>query len=215
MPLSFTADGRRLACGNPDSTIFVWDVTGQVRDGGDLRPARLLDKELKSLWTDLESSDAMKAGNAIWKLVAAGPTTVSFMKTQLRPIVSRTSLEVMDRLFADLDADNFAVREKAQNKLEQLGEECESAVRQALTKQLSLEVQSSLQRFLSQLEVAKNDPVGEVLRGVRAVEVLEQIGTPEARQVLEEMTRGMTWSLQGTYWSRLNEESHAALKRSK
>jgi len=140
---------------------------------------------------------------------------VSFVKTRLRPVAVHATPEAVARLIADLDADDFPVRDKAQKELEQLGDECEPALRQALAKQLSLETRRSLQRLLSQLEAARKEPVGEVLRGVRAVEVLEQIGTPEARQVIEALTRDMSWSRRGTPSSRLTEEAHATLARLK
>jgi WD40 repeat protein len=213
--LSFAADGRRLASGSRDSTILIWDVTGRLGDGG-LRTVKLSDKELEGLWTDLESSDAVRAGRAVWTLAAAGPQTVSFLKMQFRPMAVRAKPEVVARLLADLDADDFPVRDKARKELQQLGEECEPALRQALAKQPSLQMRRSLQELLSQLEAARKEPVGEVLRGLRAVEVLEQIGTPEARQVLETLTRGRSWSRRGTSsWFRVTEETQAALERLK
>jgi hypothetical protein len=193
--LSFTADGRRLASGSEDSTILIWDVTGRLQGerGASapwlLRPAKLSDKELEVMWTDLASSDAVRAGRAVWTLTAAGPSTVSFLRTRLRSI-PRVAAETVARLVADLDADDFHVREKAREELQQLGEACEPALRQALAKQPSAEARRSLQRLLSQLEEARKEPSGKMLRDVRAVEVLEQISTREARQVLETLATG-------------------------
>jgi RNA polymerase sigma factor (sigma-70 family) len=226
--LAFAADGRRLASGSVDSTILIWDVTGRLQgeQGASaqgergvstprLRPVKLSDKELEVLWTDLESSDAVRAGRAVWTLAAAGPRTVSFLKARLRPAAARVKPEVVARLLADLDADDFPVREKVRRELEQLGEECEPALRQALAKSPSLETRRSLEQLLSQMETARKEPFGEELRGLRAAEVLEQIGTPEARQVLEMLTRGMSWSRRGTSSSRVTEEAQAALERLK
>ena len=51
-------------------------------------------------------------------------------------------------------------------------------------------------------------PTPERLRIQRAVMVLEQIGTPEARQLLEKLSKGAEGAL-------LTEEARAALKRLK
>jgi hypothetical protein len=209
--LSFTVDGRRLASGSFDSTILIWDVTGRLQGerGASapwlLRPAKLSDKELRSLWIELASNDAARAGRAVWTLAAAGSPTVPFLRTRLRP-TARVASETVTRLVADLDADDFHVREKAREELEQFGETCEPALREALAKRPSAEARRSLQRLLSQLEEARKEPSGETLRDVRAVEVLEQIGTREARQVLETLAAGAS----GAYRT---HEARAALER--
>jgi hypothetical protein len=210
--LSFTADGRRLASGSIDSTILIWDMTGRLQGerGASapwlLRPAKLSDKELRSLWTDLASNNAARAGRAVWTLTAAGPSTVSFLKARLPPATARVPPEMVARFIADLDAGDFHIRERARRELEKLGESCEPALRQALVKQPSLEMRRRVQRLLSQLEEERKEPSGEVLRIVRAVEVLEHIGTREARQVLETLAAGAP----GPYRTR---EAQAALER--
>src|SRR5262249_13559554 len=110
--LSFTADGRRLASGSIDSTILIWDVTGRLGDG-EGRAGKLSDKEREVLWTDLASSDAARAGRAVWTLTAAGPSTVSFLKARLRPATARVPPEMVARFIADLDAEDFHIRERA------------------------------------------------------------------------------------------------------
>jgi NifU-like protein involved in Fe-S cluster formation len=56
------------------------------------------------------------------------------------------------------------------------------------------------------VEANRQTPSGESLRGVRALEVLEQIGTPEARAALKSLTADAA----GDY---LTQEAHAALER--
>src|SRR5262249_32935110 len=150
---------------------------GRLRDEA-LRPAKLSDKELEDRWADLASNDAARAGRAIWALVAAGPQAVSLLGERLRPVAAKTSPKVMARLVAGLDGEDFKSRQKARGELEKLGEECEPILRQALAKRPSAEMRRNLQELLSKLEETRKEPSGEVLRGVRAVEVLEQIGTP-------------------------------------
>src|SRR5262249_22010520 len=152
----------------------------------DLRPTKLSEKELEGRWTDLASNDAARAGRAIWALVAARPQALSFLKARLRPeVMPEAETEAAARLIAGLDADSFPVRQKARRELAKLGGSCEPALWQALAKRPSAEMRRSLQELLSSLEEARKEPSGEVLRVVRAVEVLERIATPEARQLVD------------------------------
>jgi hypothetical protein len=204
--LAFSADGHRLASGSADSTILLWDVTGRLGNG-ELRPAKLSEKELEDRWADLARNNAARAGRAIWALAAAGPQAVSLLGERLRPALAKVSPEAVARLIADLDAENFKTRQNARRELAKLGEECEPALRGALAKRPSVELRRSLQELLSQLdEERKGSPSGDVLRGARAVEVLEQIGTPEARQVLKTLATGAPLA-------RLTHEAQATLQR--
>jgi HEAT repeat protein len=126
----------------------------------------------------------------------------------LRPAVAKVPPQVVARLIADLDADDYKTRQKARGELEKLEEECEPALREALAKQPSVETRRSLQGLLFKLEEVRNGgrpPSKDMLRGVRAVEVLEQIGTPDARRVLQGLSRSAPGGLQ--------REAQAALGR--
>src|SRR5205823_3131596 len=91
---------------------------------------------------------------------------------------------------ADLDSDQFRVRQAAEQKLRALGELAESALRAALKAGPSLERRRRIEAVLTIL-----DPTGtvhgELLRELRAVQVLERIGSPEARRVLEALAQGV------------------------
>jgi hypothetical protein len=77
------------------------------------------------------------------------------------------------------------VRQKAARALQELGEAAERAVRKALEGGPTLEGRRQLERFL---EGRRRD----LLRGLRAVEALEQCGTVEARRVLRMVAAGAT-----------------------
>jgi hypothetical protein len=65
-------------------------------------------------------------------------------------------------------------------------------------------VRRSLEELLAVVEAQRKRPSGEELRGLRAVEVLEQIGSRDARQVLKALTAGAPESS-------LTREAHVAL----
>ena len=180
--LAFAPDGRTVASGSADSTILLWDVTGRrataARSGG---------RKLEELWTDL-GGDAAKAHAAVWQLVAVPGQTVPFLRQQLRP-VSPVDAQRLRRLIAGLGDNDFAVREQSTVELATLGELAEAALRKELAARPSLEVSRRLERLLDQL--ANGVPSPEQLRGLRALEVLEQIGDPGAREVLGRLARGV------------------------
>jgi hypothetical protein len=86
-------------------------------------------------------------------------------------------------LIVKLDSERFLEREQAKKELELLEESAEVALRQALERKPSLEVRRRIEHQLKALALSR-------LRAARAVEILEQIGTAEARQVLLSVAKG-------------------------
>src|SRR5262249_4374387 len=110
------------------------------------------------------------------------------------------------KLIADLDAEQFQEREDATDALVRAGPAVEEAVKKALASQPSAEVKTRLELILSKLSGGLG-PNMEVVRAARAVEVLEKIGTPEARKVLEDVAGGSD--------SQATVEARSALERLK
>jgi WD40 repeat protein len=201
LAVAFSADGRRLISGSADSTALVWDVTG-------LLPARskpekrLTPADLAVAWNDLGSADASDAFRAICTLTAAPQQAVPLFRERLRPAVFDT--QQVQCWLADLDSPRFAVRSRAEAELERLGKPAEKALRQRLRGQPSLEVRRRAERLLGLLEQVI--PPAPILRGIRAVEVLERAATPEARKLLRELAAGAPDA-------RLTQDAKAALRR--
>src|SRR5262249_49458524 len=106
------------------------------------------------------------------------------------------------RLINDLNSERFADRQKATEALQGLRDLAEPALRKALREKPTLEV---CQRVESLLEKLVNlSP--EELRLLRSVEVLENIGTPEALQVLKSLATGAPEA-------RLTQEAKGSLER--
>jgi RNA polymerase sigma factor (sigma-70 family) len=205
--LAFAPDGRRLASGSRDTTVLVWDVTGGLEDGR-LRPASLSARELEKRWDDLGSDDAVRAGRAVWALAADPEQAVSELGERLRTSAAdaRARVGQIPQLLRDLDDDAFPVREKAKAELTRLGAAAEPALRAALAKATSPEVRRSLEQLVKSAEAERDAPSGETLRGVRALEVLEQVGTRAACEAL----KAVTTDAAGAY---LAQEARAALDR--
>lgn len=190
----FSPDGRLLATAH-GPVALVWDVTGRCPDGL-WREAALTPERLQSCWEALAGEDAGRAHAAIWELVAAPGQAVPWLRRQLRPEGSPDAARIAG-LLEKLNSPRWAEREEATHALERLGESAVPAVRAALAGALPLEARRRLERLQACLPV---------LRSLRAQEVLEQIGTAEARQVLQEVV-GVAPD------SRLTRAAAAALRR--
>ncbi len=122
---------------------------------------------------------------------------------RLRPVVVLEAREI-DRLIADLESRKFAVREEAARKLRQQGAQAVTALKQALKAATSLEVRRRIEDLLSAVD--SRVWTGEELRLLRAVHVLEMLGTKEAREHLMRLAAGAADAP-------LTSEATAALKR--
>src|SRR5205823_13236935 len=90
----------------------------------------------------------------------------------------------------DLDSNRFAVREKAAAEIGRLGKLARPALEQALRERPSLEARRRIERLLEPLDTAKRSP--QELRDARCLELLEQAGTPNCRELLKHLAGGHT-----------------------
>ncbi len=181
----FSPDGRTLASSSWDTSCLVWDVDAPFRSGLPA-DARLSDQQRERLWSTLGGRDALAAWRAVYTLAAASDQTVPFLDRHLR--ASLLDPRHVRCWISDLDSDKFAVREAAQQALEQWGEVVAPALRKALQDKPSLESRKRMERLLA--EMTTHIPSGEYLAMLRALTVLERIGTPAAQEVLERMVKG-------------------------
>jgi hypothetical protein len=104
----------------------------------------------------------------------------------------------------DLDSDEFTVRAKAFEALVTAGQQAEPALRQVLRGQPFAEVKRRATELLN--KIRPSELSAEQLRVLRALTALEQISTPAAGAVLEDLSRGAAAS-----W--LPREAKASLRR--
>jgi WD40 repeat protein len=200
--LAFSPDGRTLASSHADHTILIWDLAGQGK-AEPLPVVALNAKELAGLWNDLAGDDGLKAHQAIGKMVAGGKTSVEFLQKHLSPVAAAGAAEVK-RLLADLEADQFKVRQQATRTLARLHDQAKHSLEEVLKGKPTLELRRRVEMLLKRLDGPLAEP--EVCRGLRALEVLEQIGTAEARQLLGALAKGLPEA-------RVTQEAQASLQR--
>src|SRR5262249_17167643 len=198
--LSFAPDSWRLASGSSDTTVVVWDVTGRGRA---VRTERLSTQDLQTLWKRLASEDAALAYRAIWTLATAPTQALPLLQESLRPAAS-VPAKHLARLIEELDGDKSERRERAARELERLREAAQPALQKVLTGKPGLEMRRRVEVILTKIEGALRDP--EQMRGPRAIERLEHMAVPAARELLQKLAGGAPEAL-------LTREAKAALGR--
>jgi RNA polymerase sigma factor (sigma-70 family) len=182
--LAFSPDGRRLVSGLSDSTLLVWDVAGQNH------PAQHIElnaAEINAAWLDLAHADAASAFRAR-KLLAGSPgRAAQFLKEKLKP-EAPPNAAVVKKLIANLGGDRFAEREKAQTELSAIGEPVEQALQDVLANKPTLEMRRRIDSLLKEIRGPVRNP--NKLQALRALAVLEDIDTPEARSILQDISHG-------------------------
>jgi hypothetical protein len=200
--IAFSPDGKLVASTGHAIGIMLWDVADTVA-GKKAGVPLLADEQLRAIWRNLAGNDAPRAYAGICRLIQSPAQSLPFLKDQLRPVPAQEPTK-MAKLISDLNSDQSDVREKACQELAKLGDVVEPGLNEFLNGKLSAESRRRAEELLTQS--AKAEPTGEALRAIRAVEVLEYIGTPEACQVLQSLRNGAAEA-------RLTREAKASLDR--
>jgi hypothetical protein len=182
---TFTADGRSLVTASDDCTLLVWEVAGAA--AGLPAPAPLGDEALRAAVADLAAADPAKAWAAVRHLATTPDRAVGFITGVIRPAAALDTAAV-EKLFADLDSNVFATRERATAGLIAIGERVEGRVRAFLGSSPSAEAARRCEDILKAVAGPPTTP--DRLRELRAVEVLEWAGTPAAADALREFASG-------------------------
>ena len=179
-----------LASGSSDATILIWDTRLDRLVLPTKTPARLDADELARCWAALAGADPKPAYQAMARMLVQPEISLPFLREHLQPVPA-LPVERIPTLIADLKADQFEVRERAFGALQKLGHMAEPQLRQALTKKPSLDFQRQLERLIDELSNEElGVPAGAWLRTLRAIRLLEALGTPEPRQQLDRLAKG-------------------------
>ncbi|QEL15857.1 WD40 repeat domain-containing protein [Limnoglobus roseus] len=200
--LTFSPDGRTLfySRGGDEqhSQVSGHDTTGGA--WGRLAVAR--PEDVDKLRREIGDKPA-PARKALYQLATRPPEAVAFAR-EVTQLATAADYANHDRWLADLDAPAFTSREAATKALAKAGWRAEAAMRTMLDKTESVEARNRLEKLLARRDV----------RPLRAVHLLELVGSPEAVGVLKTIATGPPESLvvQDAKWSllRLGERGASA-----
>jgi RNA polymerase sigma factor (sigma-70 family) len=205
------AEGRSMAL-TPDATTLALGTTQQAvvwalpfaKQGPPAKISNPLEADLESLWPALAGQDGKKVHQAVRQMLAVPKGTVSFLGRHLDAIQAKLEPgpEIRDqlrRLIAELNSNSFERREAATRELKKMGSQAEVPLRQALGSAASAEIRTRLEQVLKGIEETS-------IQASRALRILEYLGTPAAKQLLEKLSHGPPEA-------RLTQEAKAAQER--
>ncbi len=197
-PLTFWLLALLLAAG-----VGTPAPTSQARQPAPGAKGTLTAKEAEALWKTLGDADAARAFKAIFALAKHPAEAVALLKGRLRPVPA-VDAKKLAQLVADLASDQEGTHRKAAEELERLDGLAQPALEKALKSELAPKARQRVEKLLKHLEGAVVGP--ERLQALRGLEVLEVIGTAEARAVLQSLA-------QGARGHRITEDARAAARR--
>jgi HEAT repeat protein len=160
--------------------VYLWTLRPPAE--GRTKPS------LDSLWSAL-ADEPSKAYRAIWTMSETKEAS-AFLRGKIA-LAKPIAKERLAKLIADLDSDRFAVRESATEALAKLGVMAVPALREALRDKPSPEARKRLEELVKRKHVETRPRSAEELRTWRAIDVLERLGTIEARELLKSLAAGM------------------------
>jgi hypothetical protein len=195
--LAFTIDDKSIASSSSDCTILIWDISAKAG------ARSIADGVSNNDWRALRGEDAQNAFTAMRALAANPETALKIAGKQLKPAEPIDPQWLAARL-RDLDNQKFAERERATRELEEVGDRAAAALETFLAAKPSAEARGRAEKLL--MKTRSQVATSESAQALRALEVLEWIGTPKARELVENLAKGAEGAL-------VTEEAKRSLKR--
>lgn len=157
-------------------------------------PAKLTADGLEKAWTGLARHDddgCQEALGDMERMVQVPDLAVPFLGERLKPALAVDTSGISKHI-ADLDSNEFATRDRAYKALQGFGSKALPALEKKLQdKEISLEMQNSLKRLIQAANAGEGAGLSAGdLRTLRGIEVLREIGSPAARAILENLSKG-------------------------
>jgi hypothetical protein len=167
---------------NKQQTRSVHDLLNHPACKDALPHLKAVLKRTEELWLDFSTDDeeTVKKVKEIYRKTPV--QTIAFFQERIPPTTSADPARIQ-RLIADLEHDDFQRRQLADRQLWDIGLFAEPALRKALDHTESAEARRRLTPLLHKLHVDRSTTL-------RAIHVLKQIQTLEARSLLQDLAHG-------------------------
>ena len=184
--LSFASKEMTLNSGGADQSLIVWDL-------GKVQRSELKAIPLDDAWKKLDATDIRSGSLAVRAFIEAGPTAIGELQKGLKKMDELNAQ--MKTWMAQLDSEEFRVREQAKKQLLAQGEKINALLHEALAnKNNSPEKQKRLEALVEGLsakgQLLPEGLFGEALLKTRLLYILERSPTPESREMLLNIAKG-------------------------
>ena len=182
--LAFRFDNRQLLSQDKAGWCLVWNLP-PVKLG----EPTLAQSDEQRAWEELAGADAARARVWMRRWVATGNPAIAFLGKHVEAEAGIPEIRVRE-LIQQLGSDRFREREESQRRLAELGEPIVNVLRKEADRSTDTEIQERLRRLIDHPGQRVPLPTGKAIQVLRTIEVLEQIGTPTARKVVERLSKG-------------------------
>ena len=179
-PLAFAPDGRTLATGHLDGTVTLWKVPA-MPDVPDVK-----DDEVEKFWDSLAADTATDARAGVYRMLNHPETAMKLLAAKFVAPPHKPIDVDLPAVIRRLDAPAFPDRLAAIRKLRELGPRIAPALQEAVRTTESVEIRARAEELLEAMKAGpRTYSSGPDLRASRAVEVLERIGSADAKKLLQ------------------------------
>jgi hypothetical protein len=182
--LVFADDGKKLVSTSQDGTALVWEVPDKPLALTPTETAVTGFDEALKLLASVEGAQAQRALDYMYR----HPADAVKQLGERMKAPAGTPAAKLAQWIADLESDEYETRTAAMKELDKVGGEAADLLKQTAAKSSSPEARKLAKELLGRLDstAVRTDDVTVA----RAVEFLENAGTPGARALLEKWAAG-------------------------
>jgi hypothetical protein len=184
-----TPDGATLvAMEYPEQPPLTPVILLLRRASASVKEPRPTDAQFEKWFEQLASDDASRAHQVAIRLARFPNETLRLFEKRVGPAPAHDP-DAIARLIARLNDDDFAEREQAERDVLARGDEALPALRKALDDKPSAEARTRIRRVV-RAWTPGGGPPAPVVQRLWAIEILEHLGTADARAQLKRLAAG-------------------------
>lgn len=184
--VAISPERGRLVTSHRSGLCRSWDISKWTATELPARdPPKIAGEPAAAPWAALADADAKLAGREIARLVRDPDAAMTLLGDKLEPVRALDD-KLIRRWIADLGDPDFKTRDTAGKALATVPDQAAAQLRDAAKAPASAEAG----RRIAALLKIDPDAVPDTLRSLRAMEVLEHVGTAAARRVVATLADG-------------------------